>query len=128
MATTFGLNQIGQIAIPVHELDRAVAFYRTQLGMQHLFSTPTLAFFDCGGIRLMLSEPETTELDRPSSIVYYKVDDIHAAHQLLTERGVHFDDEPHLIANMDTYDLWMAFLRDSENNILSIMGEVPHEA
>ena len=124
--TTFGLSQIGQIAIPVKDLDRAVACYREQLGMTHLFSVPNLAFFDAGGVRLMLSRPEKPEFDHPSSILYYKVDDVHQAYETLKQRGVRFEDQPHLIARMGTYDLWMAFFRDSEDNVLAIMGEIPH--
>ncbi len=121
----FGLAQIGQIAIRVHDLHRAVAFYRDQLGMQYMFTAPNLALFECRGIRLMLSVPEATEFDHPSSIIYFKVDNIDTAYQALTERGVPFDDRPHLIASMETYELWMAFFRDSEQNVLSIMSEVP---
>ena len=121
-----GLGPIGQIAIAVNDLDAAVAFYRDKLGMAFLFSAPGLAFFDCGGVRLMLSRPETPELDHPSSIIYFKVDDIHAAHAALAERGVPFDEAPHMIANMGTYDLWMAFFRDQDRNLLAIMGEIAH--
>lgn len=123
----FGLSEIGQVAVPVRDLERATAFYRNQLGMRHLFSVPNLAFFDCGGIRLMLSLPETAELDHPGSILYYKVPDIEGAYQTLMERGVSFDDAPHLIAKMEDHDLWMAFFRDSENNMMGIMGEVVRE-
>ena len=123
---TFGLARIGQIAIVVRDLERAVAYYRDKLGMQYLFAAPTLAFFDCGGVRLMLSTPEPGQADSGNSIIYFKVDNIEAAHRELTERGVPFDDQPHIIANMGTYDLWMAFFRDSEQNLLGIMSEVPH--
>jgi methylmalonyl-CoA/ethylmalonyl-CoA epimerase len=123
--TTFGLSQIGQVAVPVQDLDRAVAFYRDALGLPFLFRVPNLAFFDAAGVRLMLSVPESAALDRHSSIRYFKVAEIGAAHQALRERGVMFDDEPHIIANMETYDLWMAFFRDSENNLLGIMSEAP---
>ena len=126
--TGFGLTQIGQISIAAQDLERAVAFYRDRLGMRHLFSTPNLAFFDCGGIRLMLSLPEREQTEHGSSIIYFKVDAIEQAYQTLGERGVHFDDTPHVIANMGSYDLWMAFFRDSENNLLGIMSEVPHES
>jgi catechol 2,3-dioxygenase-like lactoylglutathione lyase family enzyme len=124
----FGLAKIGQIAIPVRDLNRAVDFYRTKLGMRYLFTASTLAFFDCAGVRLMLSTPESAEFDHPSSVLYYQVDDINLAYQTLVERGVLFDGAPHLIANMDTYDLWMAFFRDSENNLLGIMSEVTRDA
>jgi catechol 2,3-dioxygenase-like lactoylglutathione lyase family enzyme len=123
---TFGLTQIGQIAILVQDLERAVAFYRDKLGMQYLFSAATLAFFDCAGTRLMLSTPEPGQADSGNSIIYFTVGDIDAAYRELAERGVSFDDQPHIIANMGTYDLWMAFFRDSEHNLLGIMSEVPH--
>jgi catechol 2,3-dioxygenase-like lactoylglutathione lyase family enzyme len=101
-----------------------VTFYRTQLGMRYLFSAPGLAFFDCGGIRLLLSLPETPEFDHPGSVIYFKVADIHQAFQTLVGRGVVFEDRPHLIAKMGSYDLWMAFFRDSEHNLLAISGEI----
>ena len=123
---TFGLAQIGQIAISVQDLERAVAFYRDKLGMQYLFMASNLAFFDCAGTRLMLSTPEPGQAHSGNSIVYFTVADIDAAYRELVERGVSFDDQPHIIANMGTYDLWMAFLRDSEHNLLGIMSEVPH--
>jgi methylmalonyl-CoA/ethylmalonyl-CoA epimerase len=120
----FGLAQIGQIAIPVRDLQRAVDYYINKLGMAHLFTASNLAFFDCGGIRLMLSVPEAAEFDHPSSVIYFRVDTIDTAYQALVARGVQFEDRPHLIASMDTYDLWMAFFRDSEQNLLGIMSEV----
>jgi methylmalonyl-CoA/ethylmalonyl-CoA epimerase len=123
--TSFGLSRIGQIALPVRDLDRAVAFYRDVLGMAFLFRVPNLAFFDCAGVRLLLSPPESAELERHSSIIYFSVEDIHSAYQTLSERGAQFEDQPHIIANMDTYDLWMAFLRDPDGNLLGIMSEVP---
>jgi catechol 2,3-dioxygenase-like lactoylglutathione lyase family enzyme len=123
---SFGLAQIGQIAISVQDLERAVAFYRDKLGMQYLFTASTLAFFDCDGTRLMLSTPEPGQAHNGNSIIYFTVGDINAAYRELIERGVSFDDQPHIIANMGTYDLWMAFLRDSEHNLLGIMSEVSH--
>jgi predicted enzyme related to lactoylglutathione lyase len=116
---------IGQIAVIVHDLDRAVAFYRDSLGLRHLFQVqPKMAFFDCGGVRLMLSLPETPEFDHPGSILYYTVDDIQATYQVLLDRGVEFLREPHLLARMQDHELWMAFFKDSEGNVLALMSEV----
>lgn len=125
--TNFGLSTIGQIAVNAHDLERAVDFYRDQLGMKHLFSVPPrMAFFDCDGLRLMLSLPEKPEFDHPSSILYFKVDNIQQAAQTLTDRGVQFEEQPVFVANMGAYDLWMASFRDSENNLLALMSEVAH--
>ena len=120
----FGLSQIGQIAVNVHDTGRAVAFYRDQLGMKFLFAAGQLAFFDCGGVRLMLDKAEKPEFDHPSSILYFKVPEIKQAHAKLAERGVKFEDTPHMIARMPDHELWMTFFRDSENNLLALMSEV----
>ena len=121
----FGLSTIGQIAVNAKDIRRAVSFYRDVLGMRLLFEAPPkLAFFDCGGIRLILSEPEKPEFDHPGSIIYYKVDDLAAAHSALGERGASFEHAPQLIARMPDHELWMAFLRDSEGNLLGLMSEV----
>jgi methylmalonyl-CoA/ethylmalonyl-CoA epimerase len=120
---SFGLAQIGQIALPARDLDRAVAFYRDTLGVPFLFRVPNLAFFDCAGVRLMLGTPEGPEQERAGSTLYFRVADIRAAYQALRERGGAFVDEPHVIAHMDTYDLWMAFFRDTEGNTHAIMSE-----
>jgi methylmalonyl-CoA/ethylmalonyl-CoA epimerase len=113
--SSIGISRLGQIAINVSDVDRATAFYRDALGLPFLFTTGTLAFFDCGGVRLMLSRPEKPEFDHPSSILYFAVPDIISAHQEMLSRGVHFEDTPHLIAKMPTHDLWMTFYRDPEN-------------
>ena len=121
---SFGLARIGQIGVTVHDLDRAVAFYRDRLGMRFLFQVPNLAFFDCDGVRLMLGLPERPEHDHPGSILYFAVGDLSAAHATLTARGVAFLDEPHLIARMPDHELWMAFFTDTEGNSLALMSEV----
>src|ERR1043166_5569307 len=110
------LGKIGQIAVNARDLERATAFYKDKLGMKHLFSVPPkMAFFDADGLRLMLGIPERPDLDHPSSILYFKVDDIDAAYETLVERGVHFETKPMLVAPMQTYDLWLAEFRDSED-------------
>lgn len=124
MSTNSDLERIGQIAINVKSLERAVAFYRDTLGMKFLFEAPGLAFFDCGGVRLMLGPAEKPEFDHPGSILYYKVADIGATHRRLRDRGVVFEAEPHLVARLPEHDLHLAFFRDTEGNLLALMGEV----
>jgi len=126
VAAGIGISRLGQIAINVHDIDRATAFYRDILGLPFLFNAGKLAFFDCGGVRLMLDTPEKPEFDHPSSILYFTVPDIAAAHRQMLSRGTHFEDEPHVIARMPAYDLWMTFFRDTEKNLLALMSEVPH--
>jgi len=126
-SSAFGLSTITQIALNAHDIDRATAFYRDKLGMKYLFSAPPgLAFFDCAGVRLMLAQSSSTEFDPPSSIIYFNVDDIQQAHTTLLERGVDFIESPAFVANMGSYDLWIASFRDSENNVLALMSNVPH--
>lgn len=117
------LTQIGQIAIPIQDVDRAMRFYRDTLGMRFLFQAGPLAFFDCGGVRLMLSVPEKPEFAQHASILYYRVADIEEAHATLKTRGVAFVDEPHLIHKAPDHDLWMTFFKDSEGNMLALMSE-----
>ena len=120
----FGLAQLGQVALRIHDVDGAIEFYRDALGMKFLFSTGTMAFFDCGGVRLMLSMPERAEFDRPGSILYFKVDDLEAARSTMIDRGVEFIDEPHLIARMPDHELWTSFFKDPSDNMLALMSEV----
>ncbi len=123
-----GISRLGQIAINVHDLGRATAFYRDTLGLPLLFTTGTLAFFDCGGVRLMLSPPEKPEFDHPGSVLYFTVPDIVSAHRQMLSSGVAFEDAPHLIARMPTHDLWMTFFLDPDKNLLALMCEMPHAA
>ena len=121
---SFGLGKIGQIAVPVTDIDRAVAFYRDVLGMKFLFqSPPGLGFFDCGGVRLMLDAPAGAQAGQ-GGVIYYQVPDLQAAFETLTARGVVFEAKPHLIARMPDHELWMAFFRDLDRNLLALMSEV----
>ncbi len=118
------LESIGQIAINVKDTARARAFYRDVLGLRHLFDAgPSLAFFQCGGVRLMLSPPSGREHDHPGSIIYYKVADLAATHAAMAAKGAAFEQAPHLVATMPDHELWMAFLRDPEGNLLALMEE-----
>jgi len=121
----FGLGPIGQIAVPVGDIERAIAFYRDVLGMRFLFKAPPgLGFFDCAGVRLMLDAPAKSQAGSHSSVIYYKVSDLDAAFETLSSRGVRFEEEPHLIAKMPDHELWMAFFRDPDQNLLALMAEI----
>ena len=121
------LAEIGQVSVPVQDVERATAFYRDQLGMPYLFTAPPgLAFFACGSVRLMLGRPEGPDQPQRGFVLYFRVTEIQQAHRTRLDRGVRFRDAPHLIAKMDTHDLWMAFFYDSEDNILALMEEAPH--
>ena len=120
------LSDIGQIAINVHDLKKAIAFYRDTLGMKFLFETGDMAFFDCGGIRLLLGLPDRPEFDHPSSIIYYRVKDIQQSCEVLRSRGVSIEEEPAFVARLQDNDLWLAFFRDVDQNPICLMSEVPH--
>jgi methylmalonyl-CoA/ethylmalonyl-CoA epimerase len=124
MMSDLSHSQIGQIAIIVHDVPKAVAFYRDSLGLRLLFEMPKMAFFDCGGVRLMLGIPETPKFDHPSSILYFGVSDLRETHQTLMARGVEFTAPPHLVAKMPDHELWMAFFRDLDGNTLALMSEL----
>ncbi len=117
------ITGIGQIAITAHDIPRAVGFYRDVLGLPLLFEMPKMAFFDAGGVRLMLSLPEEERFDHPASIIYYRVGDLDAAHARLVAVDVSFERPPHLVAKMPDHELWMAFCDDSEGNTLALMEE-----
>jgi methylmalonyl-CoA/ethylmalonyl-CoA epimerase len=123
-----GIANIGQISIIVKDVERATAFYRDVLGLPLLFTVPGMAFFDCGGVRLMLGTPSSPEYDHPSSILYFRVPDIQAGYQRLVQHSVEIVAPPRLIAPMPSYDLWMTAFRDSEGNIHQLMSEVPRSS
>ena len=121
-----GITRLGQIQVGAHDVERAAGFYEKVLGLKLLFKAPPgLAFFDCGGVRLMLDRPEKPEFDHASSILYFAVPDIKAAQAKMEAEGVRFEDEPHMIARMPDHDLWLAEFRDQERNVLCLMSEVP---
>jgi predicted enzyme related to lactoylglutathione lyase len=119
------VSSVGQIALTIKDLPRAVAFYRDTLGLPFLFEAANMAFFNCGGVRLMLS-PSENPTATYSSIVYYKTADIQAMSEALLGRGVVFESPARMIAKMPDHDLWMAFFRDTEGNLLALMSEVPN--
>ena len=118
------VRRVGQIALNAKNISAATAFYRDILGLKHLFSVgEQMAFFDCGGVRLMLTQPSSPELDHPSSILYLVVDDIDTAHAALVAKGVSVERAPSLVAQMPDHELWLCPFRDPDGNILELMGE-----
>lgn len=123
MTPPIGLSRILQISMRTHDVERAVRFYRDTLGLPFLFAAPpSLAFFDCNGVRLMLSTPEPG-FDHPGSILYFAVEDIRHMHETLKSRGVAFRTEPHRIATLADREVWLADFEDSEGNTLALMSE-----
>lgn len=128
MNESLHLGPIGQISLEVDDVDRATEWYQSKLGMTHLYSFPspvgTLAFFDCGGTRLFMSHHEDGHVGG-NSVLYFRVDDIHAAHGTMELRGVQFDGAPHMIhRHEDGTEEWMAFFKDCEDNLLALMSQV----
>jgi methylmalonyl-CoA/ethylmalonyl-CoA epimerase len=123
--TSAEITSVGQIGITVKDLARAVAFYRDVVGLKFLIETAGMAFFQCGTTRLMMTLPEKEKPESTySTIIYYKTAEITAAAEAMISKGAKFDAPPHLIAKMPDHDLWMAFLHDSEGNLLALMSEV----
>lgn len=121
---TAAIHKIGQIGISVKNLARAVNFYRNSLELQLLFETEKMGFFECNGLRLMLTLPENEAFAHPSSVIYFQVDDIKKSHEEMHQKGVEFMSEPHLIAKMENTETWMAFFKDTEGNTHALMSEV----
>lgn len=116
--------ELAQVTNVVHDLDRAVRFHRDVLGLPLLFQAPpSLAFFQMGTVRLMLSPPENAEQDHPGSVLYFRVTDIEGVHRTLVQRGVEFVGAPHRVHQAADYDLWMAFFHDPDNNPMALMEE-----
>jgi DNA-binding CsgD family transcriptional regulator/extradiol dioxygenase family protein len=118
-----GLGPIGQIARSVKNLSEARRWYQETLGLQHLYSFGNLAFFDCGGVRLFLSEGDGPASE---SILYFRVGDIRSSCAALELRGVNFTHAPHMIhRHEDGTEEWMAFFNDNEGRPLALMAQVP---
>ena len=120
----YSLSEISQIAITVSDVRSALAFYRDVLGLTFLFSPgPNLAFLAAGSIRIMLTTPQGAGTVGKNSIIYFKVADIVAMHTLLLDRGATNERGPQLAVKMPDHDLWLAFLRDSDGNLVGLMEE-----
>jgi catechol 2,3-dioxygenase-like lactoylglutathione lyase family enzyme len=123
MSETLTLGPIGQIARSVKDIAAATAWYGDVLGLTHLYSFGNLAFFDCGGVRLFLSEGDGGPAE---SILYFRVADVRTAHTAMEAKGVAFVNAPHMIhKHADGTEEWMAFFNDNEGRPLAIMSQTP---
>lgn len=119
------LGPVGQIARSVKDVRAAEAWYRDVLGLRHLYTYGSLAFFDCGGIRLFLAEAEGADAAPQQSVIYFRVDDIEAAFEALSGRGVAFQAPPHMIFRHESgLEEWMAFFEDPDGGLLALMAQV----
>ncbi len=117
------IRKLGQAALPAYDVDRAVAFYRDVLGFSYLWSNQHMAFFDCGGVRLLLEIPEKPAFDHPGSVLYFDVESVDRAVAEYTRLGVAFDAPPHHVGDLGEVSVWMAFFHDSEGNLLALQEE-----
>lgn len=118
------IKKVGQIGIPVKNLKKAIHFYKEKLELPLLFQTDTMAFFECNGLRLLLSLPEKKEFAHSSSVIYFQVENIREVYEDLLDKGVTFMDEPHVVAKIGQTETWMTFFKDSEDNTHALLSEV----
>ncbi|EJQ73033.1 VOC family protein [Bacillus toyonensis] len=118
------IQKIGQIGVPVKDLNRALDFYKEKLGLSLLFNTNSMAFFECNGLRLMLTLPEKEEFSLSSSVIYFEVNNIKDTYERLLGKEVTFIDEPHVVAKMGQTETWMVFFKDTEDNTHALLSEV----
>lgn len=119
---------VGQLLIPVEDLERATLFYRDTLGLPFLFSAPPqMSFFQAGSLRLLVGVPEGDRPRQRGSMVYFRVLDIHAVHQTLADRGVAFHAPPHVVHRTPTTELWLTEFRDPDGNELALMSDTARQ-
>lgn len=117
---------IGQLMIPVDDFDRGVAFYRDVLGLPFLFAAPPqMAFFMCGAVRLLVGVLPPGQPAHRGSTIYFQVEDIHAVAAELTDKGVSFLAQPHVVHRTPSTELWLAEFLDLDGNHLALMSERP---
>jgi catechol 2,3-dioxygenase-like lactoylglutathione lyase family enzyme len=125
MNSEFKIKGIGQVSIRVRDMDVATQFYQETLGLNLLFQIPNMTFFECNGIQIMLSIPEEPKYDHPSSVFYFRVDNISSAYETLVNRNVHFLGKPHKVYEMGQTETWMVFFHDPDQNVHALLSEVP---
>ncbi|MCM3609689.1 VOC family protein [Planococcus sp. MERTA32b] len=121
--TITAVQKINQIGVPVKDITRATEFYKEQLGLSLLYNTDTMAFFDCDGLRLMLSLPEKEQFAHASSVIYFEVEDIDRSYTDFQARGVKFSGPPHCVVKNGAAETWMAFFEDTEGNTHALTSD-----
>jgi len=121
MSDAVRVEGLAQVAVTVTDLDAARAFYRDVLGLTFLFDAGTMTFFDCGGVRLLVGTGE--QKPGGGTTVYFRVTDLEGVAARLKAQGAEMVQEPHLVARMQDYDLWLAFVKDPAGNVLGLMEE-----
>ena len=117
--------KVAQILIPVEDFDRGVAFYRDVLGIPFLFAAPPqMAFFDCGGVRLLVGGAPAGQKVQRGSAIYFRVSDIDSVYSFLADKAVHFQAKPHVVHRTPSMELWLAEFTDPDGNQLALMSEV----
>ena len=117
--------KVAQLLIPVDDFDKGVAFYRDVLGFPLLFAAPPqMAFFDCGGVRLLVGVLPLGQLPQRGSAIYFRVADIQTVFSSLKEKGVRFTAEPHVVHRTPSSEHWLAEFTDPDGNQLALMREV----
>ena len=125
MTADLAESTVGQILIPVEDLDRAIPFYRDRLGLRFLFAAPPqMSFFQCGSVRLLIGVPEAGQPRERGATVYFQVTDIHAVHRTLAGRGVSFPAVPHVVHRTSATELWLSEFSDPDGNHLALMSEM----
>lgn len=120
------INSIGQVAIAITHYDDSLHFYHNVLGLELLFEAQHgLAFLQCGDIRLMLTTLQGDQSDHRTSVIYYKVDDLEQTVALLKNQKVAIEQEAQHVASMKDHELWVAFIRDPDDNLIGLMAEYP---
>lgn len=121
---TTRLSRIRQIAVTVSDVAKSLEFYGDVLRLEFLFSAGSnLAFLDAGGVRLMLTAPEGGGEPGKASVLYFSVADAVSAHRELVARGATSERGPELVARMSDHELWIAFLRDPDGNLVGLLEE-----
>ena len=117
--------KVAQLLIPVDDFDKGVAFYRDVLGIPFLFAAPPqMAFFNCGGVRLLVGVMPPGQKAQRGSAVYFQVPDIRSVFSELKEKGVPFAAQPHVVNRTAKAELWLAEFTDPDGNQLALLSEV----